>query len=172
MIEEGMEYSRLLDHIQDLPMHEKVYKESEETTFCYELDEKKRAFYFQYNACIDASTEGEDSGYPYFSFFFDEMIEQMKENSEKYDYFVVDLRENTGGNSILMNEAISKHWDDLAPLKIRLLTGKATFSAAVDTIDAFLLAGFDDVVLYGEKTGLAVHNYTNVKGCVFLIPEM
>lgn len=59
-----MEYSRLLDHMQDLPMHEKVYKESEETTFCYELDEKKRAFYFQYNACIDASTEGEDSGYP------------------------------------------------------------------------------------------------------------
>lgn len=165
-IEDGMEYYSLLDQLQELPMYEKVYWKSGEGPFCYELDEQNRAFYFQYNECVDASTAGEDSGYPYFDAFFDEMIEQMKENSDKYDCFVVDLRGNSGGSSILIDDAISKHWDELATQKIKLLIGKATFSAAVDAIDSFLLAGFDDVTLYGEETGLAIHNYTDVSGSI------
>lgn len=165
-VEDGMEYYSVLEHLPELPMDEKVYQKSGEAPFCYELDEQNRAFYFQYNECIDASTAGEDSGYPYFEDFFDEMVEQMEKNSDRYDCFVVDLRRNSGGNSILINDAIAKHWEELNAHKIKLLIGKGTYSAAVDAIDAFLIAGFDDVTLYGEETGLAIHNYTQVSGSI------
>lgn len=47
-----------------------------------------------------------------------------------------------------------------------------TFSTGVDAIDTILYA-FDNVRLYGEETGLAIHNYTQIRennlpntGCV------
>lgn len=45
---------------------------------------------------------------------------------------------------------------------MKILIGKATFSAANDTINRTLYE-LDDVLLYGEETGLSVHNYTKVK---------
>ena len=108
---------------------------------------------------MDATIAGEDSGYPYFDKFMEQMIQDMKENEDIIDCFVLDLRNNGGGAEILWNEAVKKYYNYLNEFPIKILIGKETFSAGVDAIDTTLYY-FDDVTLYGEETGLAIHNYT------------
>lgn len=154
--------ANISSEIEELPYGEAVYRSEGYPPFYYEIDKENRALYLQYNECTDATYKGEDSGYPYFAEFFDRLIEDMKENEGDIDCFVLDLRNNLGGSEVLWNDAVAKYESYLEQYPIKLLIGKATFSAAVDAIDTTLLY-FDDVTLYGEETGLAVHNYTAVQ---------
>ena len=144
--------------VEKLPYGYEIYTNNY-LPFHYAIDKENRALYFQYNECMDASILGEDSGYPYFDKFIDQMIQDMKENEDIIDCFVLDLRNNGGGAEILWNEAVKKYYNYLNEFPIKILIGKATFSAGVDAIDTTLYY-FDDVTLYGEETGLAIHNYT------------
>lgn len=155
------DFVTIYDNMKSLPFAMGVYVESERAPFTYKLDEKNKAFYFQYNQCVDSSIQGEESGYPEFKGFFAEMIQAMKDEEGKYDILVIDLRINGGGSEMLLNQAVSEYGEYLNQYPIKVLIGKNTFSAGVDAIDTILYS-FDDVSLYGEETGLAIHNYTGV----------
>ena len=91
------------------------------------------------------------------------MIEEMKANETDIDCLVIDLRNNGGGSEQLLNNALEKHREFIKKYPIKVLIGKAVFSSGQDAID-MLLHMFDDVTLYGEETGQAIHNYTFITG--------
>ncbi len=159
---QNLTYESIYDEVNLLPYGLEIYYKNNQPPFTYEIDKDNRAVYFQYNVCQDASTLGADSGYPYFDEFMEQMILDMKENEGAIDCFILDLRNNAGGSEILWNDAVEKYGDYLNQFSIKVLMGKSTFSAGVGAIDMTLYS-FDDVTLYGEETGLAVHNYTEVK---------
>lgn len=144
-----------------LPYGERIYRREGKAPFYYEIDKENRALYLQYNQCYDATVKEEYSIYPAFEAFFDQLIEDMKAHEAEIDYFVLDLRNNTGGYLHLWDNAVAKHKKYLKQYPIRILVGKGTYSAAVDAIDRTLFT-FDDVVLYGEEAGLAIYNYTGI----------
>lgn len=158
-MEKAHQYVSIYDDMETLPFGERVYEDSGQAPFTYLLDKENRAFYFQYNECTDSSIEGVESGYPEFESFFDEMIKTMKAKEGQYDIWIVDLRNNGGGSEALLNQAIEKYEEYLRKYPIKVLIGMNTFSAGVDAIDTILYT-FDDVTLFGEETGLAIHNYT------------
>ena len=158
-MEKAHQYVSIYDDMETLPFGERVYEDSGQAPFTYLLDKENRAFYFQYNECTDSSIEGVESGYPEFESFFDEMIKTMKAKEGQYDIWIVDLRNNGGGSEALLNQAIEKYGEYLRKYPIKVLIGMNTFSAGVDAIDTILYT-FDDVTLFGEETGLAIHNYT------------
>lgn len=145
--------------IETLPYGDEIYYSKGQPPFCYEIDKEHKTLYFQYNMCYDATYMDELSEYLCFDEFMDQMIQDMKQNEADINCFVIDLRNNLGGSELLWNAAIEKHGDYLKQYPIKILIGKVTFSAAVDVIDRSLYA-LDNVTLYGEETGLAVHNYT------------
>lgn len=152
----------IYDSMEKIPFGLEKYYSLGQSNFCYYFDEENRAMYFQYNECYSEETHGKESGYPNFVQFFDEMISVMKENEDKIDCFVIDVRNNGGGSEMIFNTAANKYKDYLNQYPIKVLMDKDTFSAAVDCIDT-TLDTFDNVMLYGEETGLAIHNYTEVK---------
>ena len=149
------------DLVESFPLGFDLYLSSEKANFNYVLDEENRAMYFQYNKCLAEETSGAESGYPNFADFFDEMISVMKTHEASIDCFIIDVRLNTGGSEALFNAASAKYAQYLNQYPIKILIGNTTFSAGVDCIDTALY-DFDDVTLYGEETGLAVHNYTSI----------
>lgn len=160
-----IKYEGLYDETNRLPYGLKVYYENNREPFVYEIDETNRAVYFQYNECEDVTTKGPESGYLPFDKFMEQMINDMEKNEDLFDTFVIDLRFNEGGSEILWNEAVNKYGAYLNKFPIKVLIGKSTFSAGVDTIDRTLYS-FDNVILYGEETGQAVYNYTGRKSII------
>ena len=89
--------------------------------YWYKYITKDKILYFQYNQCIDrdvAKNYGikDYENYPDFEEFSDEILKVIADNNT--DQFVIDLRNNTGGDSKLMTTFVSK----LA--KINKLNGK------------------------------------------------
>lgn len=159
---QNIKFASLYDRIETLPYGESVYLENNCPPFYYEQDQENHAMYLQYNECTDAVIHGagfDSSDYPNFEEFFDQMITEMQNNEETLDCLVVDLRNNGGGSELIWNNAVSKHKEYLKKYPIKLLIGKATFSAGQDAIDMTLHV-FQDVTLYGEETGQAIHNFT------------
>lgn len=158
-----IEIASVYNQIPTLPYGDYIFWGKGEPPFYYELDKEHRTMYVQYNECLDPTVKGivkDVSDYPRFDEFFDSMIQEMKENEADIDSFVVDLRNNTGGSEFLWENAIKKHRSYLNQYPIKMLIGKGTFSAGQDAIDMTLYM-FDDVTLYGEETGQAIHNYTS-----------
>lgn len=151
----------LESELKKLPYGEAIYRREGKMPYYYEIDKENRTLYLQYNKCYDATVKEEYSIYPAFEVFFDQLIEDMKAHEAEIDYFVLDLRNNTGGFSHLWDNAVAKHKKYLKQYPIKILMGKGTYSAAVDAIDRTLFT-FDDVVLYGEEAGQAVYNYTGI----------
>ncbi len=150
----------LVDNSEKLPLGERMYETGE--PFLYQLDLENRTLYFQYNRCLDPTVGEEYASYPVFADFMDDMMAELEKNRTQIDRIVIDLRHNEGGSEMLWNDAVDKYCDELNQYEIDLLIGRTTFSAGVDAIDTSLYC-LDHVVLYGEETGLAVHNYTDVK---------
>lgn len=155
---QNLEIVSIDGQIDKLPYGELVYRENGEPPFYYEIDKENKVMYFQYNECMDAK---DSPDYPNFAETFDRMIEEMKANEAEIDCLVIDLRNNSGGSEVLLNNALEKHFNYLVKYPIKVLIGKAVFSAGQDAID-MLLHMFDDVTLYGEETGQAIHNYTAI----------
>lgn len=127
-----------------------------------------KILYFQYNKCMDRNL-ARDSGnvyfekYPDFQIFSDGLLKVIAENN--IDKFVIDLRNNTGGNSTLMSGLADK----LAGIeklkgKVYVLISRETFSsgviAAVDLLDT------TNAVSCGESTGGNVNGYGDKRGLI------
>ena len=135
--------------------------------YWYKIDEDNDVFYFQYNKCEDKTSEySSNKNLPYFEDFTSEMVEYMKENDEKFNTIIIDLRNNTGGDpSLLLNYYIKNNIEYLNQKDIKILVGKRTFSAGISAINDL----YDNLNIksYGTETGGLIGGYT-VRGNLFL----
>jgi len=135
--------------------------------YWYKYIEEENTLYFQYNACIDRTVAKrygyEDyESYPKFDEFSKELITAITNN--KIDKFIIDLRNNTGGDSSLMTDLAEK-LSNIETLKksdnIFVLIGRETFSSGVFAcID---LKNCLSPIFIGEPTGGNVNGYGDIK---------
>ncbi len=140
-------------------------KDKTANLYWYKYIPKDKTLYFQYNKCIDRAVakmygykDYED--YPDFDEFSKGLLKEI--DKKNIDKFVIDLRNNGGGDSSLMTTLVDK----LANInklkgKFYVIIGRETFSsgvfAAVDFMD-YVKAKF-----YGEPTGGNVNGYGDIK---------
>lgn len=164
---ENYEFVKINDKIFNYPPTSlRNIPEGQSEFYWYNIDEENKAAYFQYNTCADSTITNKQfnenllntSSMPVFSEFGDEMIEFMKNNDNKFDKFIIDLRKNGGGYAQLFNSWIEKNKEYLSSKDIRVLIGPATASAALTAVED-LLNNFD-ITIYGEETGGTVGGFT------------
>ena len=112
--------------------------------------EDDKLIYFQYNKCIDYNFDDFSNG----------LIEQIRQNDT--EKLIIDLRNNTGGNSSLMRElAIKLGKIDKIKGKIFVITGKKTFSSGL--LAVMDLKKITEAMVYGEPTGSNVNHYGDIQ---------
>lgn len=135
--------------------------------YWYKYIPDDKVMYFQYNTCHDKSTA--KSGkfkdwdkYPDFDEFSDRLIKEL--NDKEIDKLIIDLRNNTEGNSILMDN-FAKKLVNVEKLnkrgKIFVLIGKRTFSSGV--MACITLKNCTNAIFVGSPTGGNVNCYGEVK---------
>ncbi|EQB85852.1 C-terminal processing protease CtpA/Prc [Clostridium punense] len=131
--------------------------------YWYKYIPEDKILYFQYNQCIDRQIAKEygEKNYeqlPNFHEFTDGLIKELKE--KEVDKFVIDLRNNAGGNSRLMDDFITQ-LNDVKKLrdkgKVFVITGRQTFSSGVIACNS--LNKSTNAIFFGEPTGGNVNGY-------------
>jgi hypothetical protein len=134
--------------------------------YWYKYISEDKIMYFQYNNCIDRNTAqkaGYDNyqDYPDFNKFSEELLKEI--NEKPIDKLIIDLRYNTGGNSILMSDFVDK-LSNISKIndngKIFVLIGRQTFSSGVMACTD--LKDFTKAIFIGESTGGNVNNYGDI----------
>ena len=130
-----------------------LYRKQPTSYYWYECLPDARALYIQYNRCqIDPKLPFKDFARDLFAFAYSHPVQRV----------VVDLRFNSGGNSIVMYPlwAGLKSRPGLAS-HVYVLIGAGTFSSAVD--NAMDLRRELGSILVGEPTGGNVNSYGEVR---------
>ena len=141
-----------------------------EKLYWYKYIPQDKTLYFQYNQCIDrgvAKRYGykDYESYPDFDEFSTGLLKAITDNN--IDKFVVDLRNNRGGDSSLMTSLVSKLCliDKLKDKgKIFVMIGRETFSSGV--MSAVDFHSETKAIFYGEPTGGNVNGYGDIKNLV------
>lgn len=121
--------------------------------YWYEYLRDKKTMYFQYNVCADMEEQT-------FKSFNEEMFKVI--DQKKIERLVVDLRNNSGGNSTILHpflEEIEKR--DYLNDRLFIIIGRNTFSSAV--MNAIELKNQTKAILIGEPTGGKPNGYGDVK---------
>ena len=128
--------------------------------YWYTYDRGSGTLYFNYNRCQEQDTHP-------FSAFNDELFAKIVEN--KPQRLVVDLRDNSGGNSAVLGPFIERIRQSYLNRKGKLfvLIGKQTFSSAL--MNAVELKRGTYSTLLGEATSGSVNHYGEVRG--FRLPH-
>lgn len=101
--------------------------------------------------------------YPDFDKFSEGLLKAIDNNN--IDKFIVDLRNNTGGDSSLMTSLVKKLSSiDILKDKIYVMIGRQTFSSGVFAAVDFM--NQTNAVFYGEPTGGNVNGYGNIKSLI------
>ncbi|MGV8981951.1 hypothetical protein [Clostridium sp.] len=158
-------------NVQDSTLNKPVSRQHDTSNdynnlYWYKYIPEDKIMYFQYNKCIDSNT-AQMSGkedykkYPDFSKFSNELIKEL--NEKEIYKFVIDLRNNSGGNSNLMPYFLFR-LSNIKKLnekgKIFVLIGRETFSSGV--IACVSLENSTNAIFYGEPTGGNVNCYGDV----------
>jgi hypothetical protein len=112
--------------------------------------------YFKYNACVEMESER-------FKDFNNRMFKEMSANT--VDKIVIDLRNNTGGNSEILNpftKQLKTYLSKNPDVKVYILIGRLTFSSGMFAIYRTIEAA-PKAVSVGEPTGGAIDGYGEVK---------
>ncbi|MBU3089422.1 peptidase S41 [Clostridium gasigenes] len=122
-----------------------LYRKNNHKNYWFEYLEEKQILYFKYNSCRDVLEESIED-------FTKNIIKFMEKNN--VNKLVVDLRNNTGGDSRLLepfikyvqeNDKINKFG------KLFIVIGRDTFSSAL--LNAFSFKNNTNATLIGEPTG-------------------
>ena len=125
-----------------------------------DYDPGRKVLYFNYNEC----REDEDKPFKEFNDQLFTLIE-----TDQPDKIVLDLRQNSGGNSGILNPFIEKIKDSYLNQKGKffVLIGKKTFSSAV--MNAVELKKNSNAIFIGEATSGNINHYGEVRG--FSLPR-
>lgn len=128
--------------------------------YFYEYIKGEKVLYFNYNSCRD------DVKLPFVN-FNNELFSLI--NSEKPEKIIIDLRNNSGGNSGILRPFIDSIANSYLNKKGKLfvLIGKQTFSSAV--MNAVALKRNTAAILVGESTSGNINHYGEVRG--FALPK-
>lgn len=137
-----------------------VLKNSQSDHYWYRLTDNGEVLYFNYQKCA------EQEGKPFEDFNND--LWQLIE-SKKPKRIIVDLRNNSGGNSGILNPFLDRLGKSYLNQKGRLyvLIGKSTFSSAL--MNAVNLKRNFQSVLVGQSTSGNVNHYGETRG--FQLPN-
>ena len=126
----------------------------------YWFADTANCLYFKYYSCVN------DPSYPIDAFKKD-LVSKIE--SMHPDKLIIDMRENEGGNSALINDFINYLSTSYLSKKGRLyvLIGRTTFSSAV--LNALQLKLDANAILVGEETGGSVNNFGDIKS--YVLPE-
>lgn len=114
-----------------------------------------------------------------FTDLFKDLMTELKKNL--YEIVVFDLRYNGGGKASyasLLTNLLSVSRQELEKYNLALVTSGNTYSAACWFINDFLMF-FPKTVIFGEETGQAIYNYTDIYfsnilktlQCEFIFPQ-
>ena len=136
---------------KDLPL----YRKNEHEYYWFEYIEEFKTVYFKYNACRQMDKKS-------ILKFGEEVIEFIKENL--VEKVVIDLRNNSGGNSSFLEPFI----DELKALtkinkkgNLFVIVGRDTFSSAL--LNVFYLKENTNAIFIGEPTGGKPNCYGEVE---------
>ncbi len=157
---------RVMDEMPIKPLRLQYnYNDKTANLYWYKYIPNDKTLYFQYNQCIDrdvAKMYGikDYENYPDFNEFSKGLLNLI--DAKKIDKFVIDLRNNGGGDSSLMTTLVGKLANiDKLKGKFYVIIGRETFSsgvfAAVDFMD------YAKAKFYGEPTGGNVNGYGEIK---------
>lgn len=122
----------------------------------YKYLNDQKALYFQYNVCADMDSYK-------FADFNNKMFDVIEKNN--VDKIIVDLRNNSGGNSEILNPFTNRLKSYLAKntnVKVYVLVGRSTFSSGMFAIYRIKEAA-PTAITVGEPTGGAIDCYGEVK---------
>ncbi|MFD0940813.1 S41 family peptidase [Pedobacter boryungensis] len=128
--------------------------------YSYAFDENKRILYFNYAKCREMEQKP-------FAKFNEELFTLI--NDKKPSKIILDLRNNSGGNSAILKPFIEKISKSYLNTKksFYVLIGKKTFSSAL--MNAVDLKKNLSVTLVGETTSGNINHYGEVRG--FILPK-
>jgi hypothetical protein len=125
------------------------------TPFKIKTNPDKKTIYMQYNNCED--------DYEYsLATWFSEMLAELQTGS--YDTIVFDLRYNPGGeisSEISLNSLLFRNKEELNKYNLAIIITGRTYSCACMFLNDFI-RNYPQVKIFGEETGQAVFNYTNI----------
>lgn len=161
--------ARVIDEMPVKPLRIQYnFNSLADNLYWYKYIPEDKILYFQYNQCIDrdiAQRNGikDYEKYPDFEKFSERLLKVIANNN--IDKFVVDLRNNTGGDSSLMSKLVVKLTsDEKLKGKIYVIIGKETFSSGVFAAIDFMKSA--NAIFYGEPTGGNVNGYGDVRNLV------
>ncbi|QOX61864.1 peptidase S41 [Anoxybacterium hadale] len=122
-----------------------LFRKNPDRYYWMEFLKKSRTLYFKYNICKEMSEESVQS-------FGERLLDAVREN--KLEKLVIDMRNNTGGNSTLLDpfiDALSKCDQINQQGRLFVIIGRDTFSSAL--LNVFSLKNKTNALLVGEPTG-------------------
>ncbi len=128
--------------------------------YWFDYDGNKKILYFNYNKCAEHASYN-------FTKFNDELFTLI--TKQKPEKIILDLRDNSGGNSAILNPFIEKILKSYLNKKGKfyVLIGKNTFSSAV--MNAVKLKRNSKAIFIGEATSGNINHYGEVRG--FKLPK-
>lgn len=123
--------------------------------YWFKYMEVENIVYVKYNSCRNMK------GYP-FKDFTKDVFEVIDKNNP--DKLIIDLRDNSGGNSMIFNsflKAIKKRGDINKEGNIYTIIGRETFSSAI--LNAMQLRNETNSILVGEASGGQPNHFGEVK---------
>ncbi|NLY54881.1 MAG: peptidase S41 [Firmicutes bacterium] len=141
--------------------YQPFYLKHPDRIYWWEYLPEHQAVYVNYSSCRDIE------GYPVRRFTA-EILDLIDQNP--VEKLIVDLRNNAGGNSGLLDpfiNAVAKNEELNQPGKIYVIIGRRTFSSAI--LNALSFKNKTHAVLVGEPTGGKPNHYGEVK--IFTLPN-
>ncbi|WP_438444572.1 S41 family peptidase [Gorillibacterium sp. sgz5001074] len=127
--------------------------------YWYELRDEDRVLYIQYNHCRNSPDQTMQD--------FNQSVQQTLNNG-RVDKIIIDLRNNSGGNSSVMAPLMDTllTYGFTKPGSLFVLIGKSTFSSGM--LNAIDLSKRVNAILIGEPTGGKPNSYGEIE--VFELP--
>jgi uncharacterized protein (TIGR03437 family) len=131
------------------------YRQHGDQNYWFTYIESSRTLYFAYNVCE------EQAGLP-FAQFNNQLWATF--DSKPVERFIIDLRNNTGGNSAVLNPFLasrSARGNKVSAVKPVVIIGRRTYSSAI--LNAIAIRQGGPVTLVGEPSGGSPNSYGEVQ---------
>lgn len=132
-----------------------LYMQNKDKYYWFKHLEDKKAVYFNYSQCMEMEEKS----------FKDFSVELMNVlNTKDIEKLIIDIRNNGGGNSMILENLINEIGKSELNKKGKLfvIIGRRTFSSAV--LNAIELNNNTNAIFVGEPTGGKPNHYGEVKG--------